>query len=324
MIRLLHLGTTILLLAALCGCDRVSTESKPVRFEPVEMRTETPTKSNEEPTKLVPSPKRERPFKVVHVFVPLCDNRHQGIVKVPEALGNGQEPRGNLYWGAMYGADTFFARSEHWKRMKQFAPPAVDGVLAWSVFRGRPGGPDVLVVMCAYDGRRMKQTLLDFLNAAAGANVTEIEVTLDGQVQRVQIGGRADLVCFAGHNGLMDVRLDAVPQQASEANPDGAVVLACKSHAYFVAPLRAAGCEPVITTSGLMAPEAYTLDAIIRSWAAGDGLPAIHRSAAAAYAKYQKCGTRAAQRLFVAGWGESPPGPHGNRPRKRSRISENS
>ena len=41
-----------------------------------------------------------RSFKVVHVFVALCDNRHQGIVPVRAELGNGQDPRTNLYWGA--------------------------------------------------------------------------------------------------------------------------------------------------------------------------------------------------------------------------------
>ena len=43
---------------------------------------------------------------VVHVVVALCDNEHQGIVPVPATLGNGQDPRNNLYWGALYGVRT--------------------------------------------------------------------------------------------------------------------------------------------------------------------------------------------------------------------------
>jgi len=48
---------------------------------------------------------------VSHVIVALCDNVHQGIVKVPEHLGNGDDLDGNLYWGAMYGVRTFLPRS---------------------------------------------------------------------------------------------------------------------------------------------------------------------------------------------------------------------
>jgi len=44
----------------------------------------------------------QRPL-VAHVVVALCDNVHQGIVPVPRALGNGQDPSSNLYWGARYG-----------------------------------------------------------------------------------------------------------------------------------------------------------------------------------------------------------------------------
>lgn len=40
-----------------------------------------------------------------------------------------------------------------------------------------------------------------------------------------------------------------------------------------------------------------TLEAILRGWAAGDE-PERVRSAAAAYARYQNCGARAADRLF--------------------------
>ncbi|MEM6697149.1 MAG: hypothetical protein AAF599_02045, partial [Bacteroidota bacterium] len=41
--------------------------------------------------------------QTIHVFVALCDNVNQGIVPVPEHLGNGQDANSNLYWGAAYG-----------------------------------------------------------------------------------------------------------------------------------------------------------------------------------------------------------------------------
>ena len=40
---------------------------------------------------------------VAHVIVALADNEYQGIVRVPQSLGDGDRPQSNLYWGAMYG-----------------------------------------------------------------------------------------------------------------------------------------------------------------------------------------------------------------------------
>jgi hypothetical protein len=37
-------------------------------------------------------------LRVVHVFVALADNQHQGIIPVPAVLGNGVDPVRNLYW----------------------------------------------------------------------------------------------------------------------------------------------------------------------------------------------------------------------------------
>ena len=47
---------------------------------------------------------------VVHLVVALCDNKNQGIVPVPRSLGNGQDPRSNLYWGARFGVRGYFGR----------------------------------------------------------------------------------------------------------------------------------------------------------------------------------------------------------------------
>jgi len=246
-----------------------------------------------------PLVRRPRGFKVVHVFVALCDNAHQGIVRVPAAIGNGQDPASNLYWGARYGLRTFFRRSGHWQLVASADRPGRSGVLARVVFRGRAGGAGVYVVADAYDGSRMKATLLDFLRAAAGRDVQTVAVAAD-RVE-LQAGGWADLVCFVGHNGLVDVRLGEAPRARRGARPEHAVVLACKSDSYFAEPLRLAGCPPLVTTHGLMCPEAYTLDAIVRSWAGGESAGAVRRKAAGAYARYQKCSLPAASRLFGAG-----------------------
>jgi hypothetical protein len=89
-------------------------------------------------------------------------------------------------------------------------------------------------------------------------------------------------------------------REPGAAGPAGAIVLDCKSRDYFKEPLAAAGCRALLLTAGFMAPEAYTLDAAVRAWAAGSDPKAIRRRAAAAYAEYQKCSVAAGERLFVA------------------------
>ena len=41
--------------------------------------------------------------KTVRIIACLADNRNQGIVPISAQLGNGQDPKNNLYWGALYG-----------------------------------------------------------------------------------------------------------------------------------------------------------------------------------------------------------------------------
>jgi hypothetical protein len=246
------------------------------------------------------SPRAERPsrdFRVVHVFVALCDNRNQGIVPVPESLGDGQDPAANLYWGARYGVKTFFSRAEGWKPVECRAKEKAH-ILDQAAFGGVFGGKRVYVVAQAYDGAHIREAIEDFLQAAAGR--AEAAFTLGTGAGRVVADGPADMACFVGHNGLMDFELENVPENDGRPNPRCAVVLACKSRDYFLAPLARARCPALITTTSLMAPEAYTLDAIIRTWAGGANPEQIRRAAAESYAEYQKCSVRAAMRLFAA------------------------
>ena len=53
--------------------------------------------------------------KSVRLFVALCDNESQGIVPVPEKIGDGDVPDANLYWGCSDGFGSFFKRSTRWK-----------------------------------------------------------------------------------------------------------------------------------------------------------------------------------------------------------------
>jgi hypothetical protein len=241
---------------------------------------------------------------VVHVVVALCDNEHQGIVPVPTHLGNGRDPRGNLYWGAMYGLKNYFQRSADWVRVA--APASADArILERVVLTTRIEREDVdakvYVVADAWDGAEIEAAIETFLDIAGGGSEEEIEVASGSERATIFAGGSAHVQVFVGHNGLMDFHLPPSQPMPRRSVPASSVVLACASEAYFRERLQAMGAHCLVLTTGLMAPEAYTLDAVLRSWIGGQPVEAVLGSAAEAYHRYQNCGVRAATRLF---WGD--------------------
>lgn len=236
--------------------------------------------------------------RTVHVFVALADNLNQGIVPVPAKLGNGEDPEHNLYWGAAAGVKTYFARSGDWTLLSQRQKPKSE-VLERCVFKHKTA--NVYLVADAYQGNRIKQAIADFLDAASGANPQLISVNNGAREVVVHGGGGASLVAYIGHEGFMDFQLTSLPR-GNDRSPRAAIVLACLSKSYFAAPLRAAGAQPLLWTTGLMAPEAYTLKSALDGWIAGESNEQIRERAAVAYDKYQKCGIKGARRLLVSGW----------------------
>jgi hypothetical protein len=245
------------------------------------------------------------------VFVALADNVNQGIVPVPAKLGNGQDADRNLYWGAAGGVKTFFARSAEWQLLSQGQGPKPE-VLERCVFKHRTA--NVYLVADAYRGDRIQQAITDFLEAAAGGNTEQVGLRGMSRASRahtasigahepaitVPAGGNASLVAYIGHDGLMDFHLPNLPRQRNLA-PREAVILACISKTYFADPMRSAGARPLLWTTGLMAPEAYTLKYALDGWIARENDEQIRERAAQAYDHYQKCGIKAARRLLVSG-----------------------
>ena len=79
-------------------------------------------------------------------------------------------------------------------------------------------------------------------------------------------------------------------------------MLGCITKDYFTEALKEANAYPLVWTTGLMAPEAYTLEAAVNAWVDGESREAQREAAAAAYHKYQKCGINGARRLLVTGF----------------------
>jgi len=234
-----------------------------------------------------------RDMQTIHVMVALCDNKYQGIVKVPKAIGNGQDASNNLYWECGYGIRTYFKKSAEWKEIKRYK---VDSIrLERIIFKHKTEA--FYMVADAYDGRYIKQCTIDFLNSCAGYNRDSVNVNNE----TIALGGKAKLLAYIGHNGLMDFSLKNTLKNKDKQQRD-AIILACYSKSYFTPFLKSANANPLLWTTHLMAPEAYTLhDALSVYIKKGDN-NAVRNSAAAAYSKYQKCGINAAKRLLVTGW----------------------
>jgi hypothetical protein len=240
----------------------------------------------------------QTPPRTVHVFVALADNIHQGIVPVAKILGNGEDAPHNLYWGSAYGVKTFFARSADWRLLSSGEKPK-DEVLERCVFKHRTA--NVYLVADAYRGREIETAMQNFFDAAAGVSAGEISVKDGLQTVTLNIRGDASLVVYIGHDGLMDFHLPRIPKKKNDS-PRQAIMLACASKAYFAEPLRASGAYPLLWTTNLMAPEAYTLKSALDGWILNESNEQIRERSAAAYAKYQKCGINGARKLMVTGW----------------------
>ncbi|MGZ4841422.1 MAG: hypothetical protein ACXV5J_06735 [Candidatus Angelobacter sp.] len=236
--------------------------------------------------------------RTIHVFVALADNKNQGIVPVPAKLGNGEDPEHNLYWGSAYGVKTYFTRSADWQLIASNRRPKPE-ILERCIFKHR--SQNVFLVADAYQGKMIRQAITDFLEAAAGGETESVPAKIGGQTFVLKVRGAADLVAYAGHDGLMDFQLTILPQgRAARHTP--AIILACISKSYFSAPLRATGATPLVWTTGLMAPEAYTLKSAFDGWMLHESNEQIRERSAVAYDKYQKCGLKGARRLLVTGW----------------------
>ena len=232
--------------------------------------------------------------RVIHVLVALCDNENQGIVPVPKAIGNGQDAKNNLYWGCGFGVKTFFKKQTDWKLIKQIDLPSKQ-IYERLVFKHKDSS--VYLVADAYNGAMIKQTVIDFLDYAAGKN----KVTLTIESIKLDIGGNADLICYVGHDGLMDFSLNDYPSKVDSKKRE-LIILACASKNYFYNHVKKAGAYPLLWTTHLMCPEAYTLDTAIDSWIVNDSPDKTREKAAQTYNQYQKCGMKGARNLLVTGF----------------------
>lgn len=234
-------------------------------------------------------------IKTIHVYVALCDNKNQGIVPVPAAIGNGQDASKNLYWGAGYGVKSFFKnKTTDWKFLKSI-PSNNPFILERVLFKHAT--KDVYLLADAYDGAKIKTCIEDFLKASNGQE--PINISYEGK--KLGFGGNANLISYIGHDGLMDFSVDVSFKTITQKKKD-VIILACYSKNYFSKHIQKAQANPILWTTHLMAPEAYTLKSAIDGWLNNETGTQIDERAAQTYHQYQKCGIKGARNLFTTGF----------------------
>jgi hypothetical protein len=217
----------------------------------------------------------------IHVFVALADNASQGIIPVPAKIGDGNDPKGNLYWGCSEALPPVFKTSRDWKLVSTAVGPKAS-ILERVVFAHRSGKYEVIAD--AYRGSAIMECTTDFFAA----------LTSDAPVER------SPLVAYIGHDGLMDF---ALPEIATAKRGPGreAIVLCCKSRDYFGTHLGAVNAKPVLLTTQLMYPGGFLLRAALDGWIAGETPAQVRQRAATAYARNQKISAKAAAGVFAKG-----------------------
>lgn len=212
----------------------------------------------------------------------LADNANQGIVPIKANLGNGQNPKNNLYWGALYGAKTHFKGLEDWS-VKSLKNEKVEILDAFSLRHTAHKSSEISFE--AWDGAKQKRAVKAYFTELRNAE------------------SQNDLVCFVGHNALMDLFVANVPAPSGIKNANlercrKGSVIACRSASYFEPHHKGLGVDSYVMTKGLMAPEAYVLEGILSAWLNGHSAKKARAEAAAKYAEYQKIPLRNANWLF--------------------------
>ncbi len=233
---------------------------------------------------------------VIHVFVPLCDNDNQGIVKVGGKLGDGRNLRTNLYWGAGYGLKTYFTRSKDWKFLKKSLD--IDSAILERVIFSRvyPNKAKVFLILDGYAGDKMEECLNNYFKSLAGILNDSIFV----DTLKIPAFGISDFLVFNGHNGLMDKDFP-IYYNIDNIEKDAAVI-ACLSYTYFIYRLEQLKAYPLITTTSLLPPEAYVISAIIDNWATLQTEENIRKSAGEAMARVHKLASNTCINMFSTGW----------------------
>lgn len=241
---------------------------------------------------------------IVHAYVPLCDNEHQGIVPTSESLGDGMNLSTNLYWATSYGMWKYFKNNANWEYVYNALvddpdpdKPIHEDVLMRAIYKRTMDNGLIVYLICdAYRGDRMESCLNDYFSALGSLHHDTISITGDTIIG----AGGAHLIAFNGHNGLMDTWPE-FPQGVGPTKD--AVAIACVSEDFFPKAYEYTRSFPLVMTTSLLYPGAEVMDQIIITWANGGTGEECRLAAGQGYKNMKdKYSLESCQRMFSSGW----------------------
>jgi hypothetical protein len=250
--------------------------------------------------------KAGRPL-VVTVHVALCDN---SVVWCGRGgLGNGDDPRRNLFWGGAAGFRAIFDRARGFRRV--FLDKG-DGktILERAVYRmrvRRPSGRlrrlgvkkgfELMLVGLAYRGKRIAIASDTFIKQVTGSTGSTLRLK-DGRT--LHFGASGHVVGYAGHNHLMD-EIDYRFPAHKRTQQLGYFALSCLNAPYLAEKLCSSRTSALLLTLSLMYPGAFTINGLVRGIASGATQQQVYLKGVKQYARFQKRPEKVIRRAFTHG-----------------------
>lgn len=214
----------------------------------------------------------------------------------PSKFTNGNDPRTNLCWGALYGVDTHMANAAGWRRIygdrgdgariirRSVFARRVTASAEW-VAAGVDQSFDVYVLANAWPSSRLRDAMSQPIRDACADG--PVVITHDGM--SLAFGSASCMVGYLGPNAMADAYWD--PFEACKSGGHsriGLFYLSSMSAVYLYDSAVRHGFYPVLFARLPIVPEAYLFDGMMQALLQGELDKGFLDSAASAYAKYQK------------------------------------
>ena len=214
-----------------------------------------------------------------------------------DAFSDGNNPRTNMYWGALFGMETHFANAAGWRRVytdngdgkriirrvvfHRRATPTPD-------WRDRGVGRefDVYVLANAWPSSRLVEAMEQPIREAVCGDANTINV----EGLTLAFGGDSALVGYVGQNHMLDGYWDPFAR-LNGCTPErqlGVFYICPRSAVVLHAPVVERGLYSVLFTRSTVMPEAYLVDGMLKALLSGRLGDNFISDAAAEYARYQK------------------------------------
>jgi hypothetical protein len=208
----------------------------------------------------------------IRVYVALCDNDSQGIVKVKNPkICDGDVPERNIYWGTKGGLAGFMRSASF--RLLSAERLGAGPITLRSLWTKRFGKTDVIVEGLAYRGREIRTAMLDFVRAVHDDGALAVD--------------EPHLVAYVGHNYFLDTAEVREFRDASRATghlAKGVLALSCLGDQHIRPYIGRATAPILLLNNNLTYPGAWSIGGVIEGIARRMTPRAIRDSAARAFA----------------------------------------